>query len=257
MSKFKKFLTLALAIVMTMSLGAPAFADDGPVAKAAITEAKEWGEQTTEIPGSFYTPTLQIQVSETGKLYVNPTKMLVTGVIKDFLDGTANLSYSFENQEIISTPIVVRNDSTDVAVKIAVTQAWASAANDDIVFKDTITASNPTEKEVLLKVAGNGTTPLDVTSVGSDPEKMTFDQTKIIGGTALKAKDNGTWANLETTATVGGCGKATGGDNDSITPSYGFVVVTGDLTETVAGWSKDDAVNITLVMSYVPVTSLT
>lgn len=152
-AKMRKVLTTALAGAMALSLAAPAFADVTPV--RPLTETSE-SSFAVELEGMIYTPTIRVQVSDSGSVYVNPSKSAVAGTMTKALDGTIDLDYSFKGKTLISTPILIRSD-TENALKVSATGTATVPTGSEVKLANAKATTASDGKVVFLQVGGSTT----------------------------------------------------------------------------------------------------
>lgn len=258
--KMKKILSGALASAMALSLTATAFADVTPVRPVVETTESSFA---VELEGMIYTPTIRVQVTETGSVYVNPSKSVVAGTMTKALDGTIDLDYSFTGKTLISTPILIRSD-TENALKVSVSGTAAVPNGSEIKLANARATAEADGKVVFLQVGGS-TTPLgdsdalktvtesdgsktpglDATDIATSTSKGLF----TITGTDTKN------AKLDTAADIAKINAATlnkdaTGKVTTAVPQYGVVVVTGDANSKATGWTESDVVNVNLALTF-------
>lgn len=249
--KLKKIVSGALASALALSLAVPAFAAgtvDRPLAESAESSFE------IELEGMIYTPTIRVQVSETGSVYVNPSESVVAGTVVKALDGKDNLDYSFDGQGVISTPIVIRSD-TDKALTVSATATATVPTTSKIILTKTSTLTTKTDNSVYLTVTGSET-PLGDAATIKTAKGITEASLATPGTNAkLEPAADGKTAELATAIEVAKINKATQvtdpttGKVTSVTPQYGVVAVTG----TAAGkstWTENDVVNVALVLTF-------
>lgn len=263
----KKIASVALAGAMALSLAVPAFAaDPDPVKILAETSESEF---QVELEGMIYTPVIRVQVTETGNVYVNPSKGTVAGTMTKALDGTGSLDYSFDSMGVVSTPILIRSD-TDKALKV---QAKATAtvpktsgitikADKTAVTKDTDT------KDVFLFVTGNPT----ALGNSNDLATVTDTDTNTVTAGLTKDKITSTASTTASKATAvlapGSDGKTAEGTGTEVAkidaadvrkdatgkiaqaiPQYGVVMIAGE-SAGAAKWGESDIVNVSVALTF-------
>lgn len=257
--KAKKVITTALAGVMALSLAVPALAA-GPTPVKPVAETTE-SSFAVELEGMIYTPTIRVQVTESGSVYVNPSKSVVAGTMTKALDGTIDLDYSFAEQSVISTPIVIRSD-TETALKVSATATATVPKTSEIKLADAKATSADDGKVVTLQLGGSsdiGNSDALKTTTASDGTKsggIAFDSVTASTKGKLAAATDGKSAKLETAAEVGHIGAATlnkdqtTGKVTTAVPQYGIVVVTGDANAKATNWKETDVVNVSLALTF-------
>lgn len=254
--KAKKVITTALAGVMALSLAAPAFATTIRV----LPETTE-SEFQVELEGMIYTPTIRVQVTETGSVYVNPSESLVAGTLTKALDGTDNLDYSLDGYGFVSTPILIRSD-TDKALKVSAKVTATVPKTSGVTLADTV-GSTATDKLVKVGVAGSSdalgdssalktTTSNGTTTVGLTEDKLSA--ASGTGATKITAAEGGKSAANASAVEVASINAATqtkdaAGKITNVVPQYGVVVVTGD-SAAKASWTENDIVNVSVALSF-------
>lgn len=259
--KMKKLVGTTLAGVMALSLAVPAFAADDPEPTVKPVAETTESQFSIDLEGLIYTPTIRVQVSDSGSVYVNPAKGVVAGTMAKALDGTANLDYSFADQGVISTPILIRSD-TDQKLSVSVTGTASVPKTSKVVIVDKLTTTNPTAPEVTLTINGNGdaglgtSAALATTTADDGTKTIGLDENKL-EGTAVKMTpaDGGKSATVTKTGKVAMIEKATqkvvDGKVTGVTPQYGVVVVQGTATDpSKITWSETDIVNVNVSLTF-------
>lgn len=261
MKKLKKLLALSLAMIMALSLCTVAFAA-GTVATPLEGAAAE--AQSITMPGELYTPTLKVSVTAGTKTYVNPykTQILLEDVETPVNDTKDKVSYDITGLAIASEPIFIRSDSTDTKIDVMVSKALCVVMKDGAVtsgtegvikFVNTITASNPKEKEAKVYLVGKAIASTEDWADALTVSDIGYSTTAGTGVTAIPALTGGVGAKLEAAGGTKACTieKATSGSSNSVTPSYAVVGITGELSN-VAGYGADDAITSLIVFTFVP-----
>lgn len=268
---FKKIVSGALAAAMVLSLSAPAFATAGTVSRP-LAESTESTYQV-ELEGMIYTPTIRVQVSESGSVYVNPGKSVIAGKMAKALDGTTDLDYSFEELGVVSTPILIRSD-TDSALMVSATATATVPKTSGVVLSGTKPGNTDTEKKVSLYVVGNGATGLgtaaelagrqDTTDADNPVDLPALDGDNAIskaGAAAsssnkssvlLSADEKGVFkATASEAAYINEAAQFKTGDKvTSVTPQYGVVMVAGDTAGACTTWTESDVVNVSVALTF-------
>lgn len=261
--KMKKLACVALAGVMTAALAAPTFA----TTVKPIAETTESSFQV-ELEGMIYTPTIRVQVTESGSVYVNPTGSVVAGSMAKALDGTTNLDYSFEDLTVVSTPILIRSD-TDKNLVVSATATANVPKTSGITLSSTKPTANETEKKVSLYVTGNSTALGTINELkttpanGSTPASGGLSADNAIGGTASASSDSARLLTAEAdgkkavgtaseAATIGAATqtKDAAGKVTSVVPQYGVVMIAGDVGGKATGWTESDIVNVSVALTF-------
>lgn len=257
----KKIVSGALAAMMALSISATAFAADTPTPVKPIAETTESSFQV-ELEGMIYTPTIRVQVSEAGQVYVNPSKSVVAGTMAKALDGTMPLDYSFDGHGVCSTPILIRSD-TDKKLKVSAKVTATVPKTSGVVLADTVSTTG-TDKKVKIQLAGTDnagnsdalktTTANDVTTPGLNDDKL-GNPTNGSQGTKIVVADDGKSAKnaaaIEDVATIGAAtlNKDATGKVTTAVPQYGAIVVVGD-TDGKSDWKETDIVNVSVALSF-------
>lgn len=258
--KMKKVVSAALAGAMALSLSVTAFADD-PTAVKIIPESTE-SEYQVDLEGMIYTPTIRVQVTDSGSVYVNPAQSVVAGTMVKALDGTENLNYSFSDMGVVSTPILIRSD-TDKPLTVNATATATVSKDSKVVLTDATIGTNEMEKKVSLFVTGSSTALgnsaalKDVTGAdGKVTAGLTED--KLESTTATTTNKLTVDADKNTAATakpveVASIDAATqteeGGKATKAVPQYGVVVV-GGASAGKAKWAETDIVNVSVALTF-------
>lgn len=258
--KMKKFACAALAGAMSLSLAAPAFAST-PTPVKPIPETTESSFQV-ELEGMIYTPTIRVQVTESGSVYVNPSKSVVAGTMLKALDGTIDLDYSFAEQTLISTPILIRSD-TESALKVSATATATVPKTSEIKLADAKATTADAGKVVTLQLGGSGTAlgnsdALKTTTAqdGTKSGGLSMDGVAAVTKAKLVAGTDGKSAKLETATEVAVIEAATlnkdqtTGKVTTAVPQYGAVVVTGTANDKATNWKETDIVNVSLALTF-------
>lgn len=272
--KMKKILTTALAGAMALSLAAPAFAatTTGTVSRP-LAESSESTFQV-ELEGMIYTPTIRVQVTESGSVYVNPSASIVAGTMTKALDAKDNLEYSFKNQTVVSTPILIRSD-TDKALMVSATATATVPKTSGVVLAGATTGlSTATDKKVCLLVTGNGGTGLgdaatlqgrqdttggtavnlpeldsDNAIAGGAPSSSNKEAAYLVadpaGGTSFKGTAAEAAKINAATQFTDSTGKVT-----SVTPQYGVVMISGETAGRCTTWAETDIVNVSVALTF-------
>ena len=209
----------------------------------------------------IYTPTIRVQVTESGSVYVNPSKSIVAGTMTKALDGSIDLEYSFAEQTLVSTPILIRSD-TETALKVSATATATVPKTSEIKLADAKGTTADAGKVVTLQLAGSsdiGNSDTLKTTTAQDGTKsggLAFDNVTASSKGKLSAAADGKSAKLETAAEVGHIAAATlnkdtsTGKVTTAVPQYGVVVVTGAANEKATNWKETDIVNVSLALTF-------
>lgn len=259
--KMRKLVSGAMATVMAMSLAVPAFAA-APDPVKILPESTEASFEV-ELEGSVYVPTIRVQVTQTGNVYVNPSQSLVEGKLIKALDGTTDLEYSFAGDtsnsvSLVSTPILIRND-TDKKLAVTAKATATVPTGSDITLVNAKPGTTVTDKQAYLYVSGNAT------SLGNSNEvktsKVTLDNClasspstdcKLVPATGGKSATNTGDVVASIDAATHGTPDATG-KVTTATPEYGAVIVAGSVTspaKVATPWTENDIVNVTVALSF-------
>ena len=264
--KMKKITCAAVASAMALSMSVPALAAVTPV--KPLVETTESSFQV-ELEGMTYTPTIRVQVTESGSVYVNPSKSAVAGTMTKALDGTIDLDYSFAGQTLISTPILIRSDTAN-ALTVSATATATVPKTSGVKLADAKATTADEGKVVTLQLGGNSADGLGdsdalktTTTPGAnqgDPDTVTvgLDMTKVplVTKAKLTAGTDGKSAKLETAtpvATIGAATLNTDPTTKKVTtavPQYGAIVVGGDANSKATGWTESDVVNVSLALTF-------
>lgn len=263
--KMRKLVSGAMATVMAMSLAVPAFAASSTPAPTPVKILPESSEASfeVELEGSIYVPTIRVQVTQSGNVYVNPSQSLVEGKLTKALDGTTDLEYSLagdstNNVSLVSTPILIRND-TDKALTVSAKATATVPTGSDITLVGSKPGTTVTDKQAYIYVSGNGT------SLGNSNEvkasKVTLNnclesspstECKLVpasgGKSATNAGDVVSNIDAATHGTPDSTGKVT-----TVTPEYGAVIVAGSVTspsKVTEAWAETDVVNVTVALTF-------
>lgn len=260
--KMRKLVSGAMATVMAMALAVPAFAASAPTPVKILPESTEASFEV-ELEGSVYVPTIRVQVTQTGNVYVNPSQSLVEGKLLKALDGTTDLEYSLagdstNNVSLVSTPILIRSD-TDKALAVSAKATATVPTGSDITLVNAKPSTNIDEKQAYIYVSGSAT------SLGNSNEvkasKVTLDNClasspstgcKLVPASGGKSATNtgDVVANIDaaTLGTPDSTGKVT-----TVTPEYGAVIVAGSVTaanKVAEPWTEADIVNVTVALTF-------
>lgn len=258
--KMRKVLTTALAGAMALSLAAPAFADVTPV--RPLTETSE-SSFAVELEGMIYTPTIRVQVSDSGSVYVNPSKSAVAGTMTKALDGTIDLDYSFKGKTLISTPILIRSD-TENALKVSATGTATVPTGSEVKLANAKATTASEGKVVFLQVGGSTTALGDSDALKTVTESDGTKTPGITESNIATSTSKGVFsitgtdtkkAALTTATEVAKIDAATlnrdsTGRVSTAVPQYGVVAVTGDANKDATGWTESDVVNVTLALTF-------
>lgn len=259
--KMRKLVSGVMAGVMALALAVPAFAS-APTPVKILPESSEASVEV-ELEGSVYVPTIRVQVTQTGNVYVNPSQSLVEGKLTKALDGTTDLEYSLagdstNNVSLVSTPILIRSD-TDKALTVSAKATATVPTSSGITLVDSKPGTSVTDKQAYIYVSGNGT------SLGNSNEikasKVTLDnclESSPATGCKLVAADNGKTA-TNPGAVVSNIDAATPSAPDAtgkvttVIPEYGAVIVAGSVTspsKVATPWTENDIVNVTVALTF-------
>lgn len=270
--KMKKLISGVMAGVMALALAVPAFATAGTVNRPLAESTESTFE--VELEGLIYTPTIRVQVTDSGSVYVNPSESVVAGVLTKALDGTTDLDYSFEDLTVVSTPILIRSD-TDKALTVSATATAKVPTTSGITLSATKPGSTETAKKVSLYVTGNGSTELgdaaalagrqDTTDANNPVDLPALDADNAIAGAGAAASNNNTTSVLLAEDATTHVWKATASEASSIaaadqfktgdkvtsvTPQYGVVMIAGDVAPKCNTWTENDVVNVTVALTF-------
>lgn len=272
----KKIVSGVLAVALVLSLTVCAFAtESAPTPVKVLAETSE-SEFNVELEGMIYTPTIRVQVTESGNVYVNPTGSVIAGSLTKALDGSTNLDYSFTcttgnstskkvSVGIASTPILIRSD-TDKALNVSA----SATANVPKSSGITLVAADPasaegTDKQAYLFVSGNKTalgdssvlqtTEEDGVVTPGITEKNSGLDGKGLGKAELSnigSDKKSATAESAKVATIGAAtqNKDTTGKVTTAVPQYGVVVVGGNVNPNATGWTENDIVNVTVALTF-------
>ena len=223
----KKFVSLALALVMVLALSIPAFASD-----TSKTVDAPGGTATTNVAATINELTVKVTVPTTGEVIVNPYKMAVT--VGEGDDAAENKA------QIIAAPLAIVSES-DIALSVDVTVSAKAAKGSGVVFATApiSTATKvPTTKSVFMY--------LDA--------KVVDDEAAAAAATAAAYdKTSKTQVAVSTSAvTKAGILTLPAGTEDAA--SVGAVVLAGDAVEAPAtSWTESDTFDVTIVFSFNPI----
>lgn len=277
----KKIVSGALAAMMALSISATAFAAD-PSPVKILGESTE-SSFSIDLEGMIYTPTIRVQVTQAGSVYVNPTGSAIEGTMTKALDGTVDLDYSFactDNGAVVasvaSTPILVRSDTDKKLMVSATATATVPKSSGIELVAAKPTASEDAGKEVYLYVTGNAETPLGNSSaLATTPASentpavpgLNKDKINLTSSTAASTSAAGVVkvdkvADDKKTATTTKAGKvalinaatqtkdATTGKVTQAVPQYGAVVVAGHVNTKNTDWKESDIVNVNVALTF-------
>ncbi len=278
--KTKKMLSLALSSAMALSMSAPAFAA-GPSSTASrttnILEEAEASAFEVALDGSVFVPTIRVQVSDTGSLYVNPSKGAIKGKITGVLataSDPADLSYQFEGLGVASTPVLIRSDTdADLAVSATVTATTGRRAN--MTISATAPTNTETAKKVYMYVTGSELGAYDPTASGGSAFKGSMDETGFsepggnnvtagedyaiiaASGTAVTASKvceitAATFEDkLDADGNAYGSSDTPDGVMDTVVPTYAAIMIQGDATaKPTEAWTESDTVSATVALTF-------
>ena len=245
--KMKRIPATALTGAMALSMATTAFAAAGSVNRP-LAETTESTFQV-ELEGMIYTPTIRVQVTESGSVYVNPSQSVIAGTMTKALDGVDNLEYSFEDQSVVSTPILIRSD-TDKDLMVSATATATVPKTSGVTLVDKKTMTSITDKEIYLVVTGNASTSLgtaaelkgrqDTTDPANPVALAAQADGKTFKGTAAEA------ATIDAAVQV----KDSAGKITSVTPEYGVVMITGETAGKCNTWTESDIVNVSVALTF-------
>lgn len=272
--KHKKLLSAVLACALALSLAAPAFAA-GAASSNTYKETDPSSRTSYEIDldGQFYSPTVRVVVTYAGsKLYVNPTKGLITGVFKDALkdafDGSAtgaptsldayytlNKETTGDNQinsrGIISTPILIRSD-TAMALNVYATGTVKVPDLSEIELVADATASEvtgTTKKAASLEIGGSTNISVDTladpdTGIKDSNYKFPTQFVIVQGESGAPVKQ----AKIENPVLVASVSAV---DPDDKASNFTMVQARGDLNSNDGVvWKENDTVDMSLVLTF-------
>lgn len=277
----KKIISGALAAMMALSISATAFATDAdptPTPVKPIAETTESSFQV-ELEGMIYTPTIRVQVTEAGNVYVNPTGSTIAGTMTKALDGTTNLDYSFAcatgsstktiKAGVASTPVLIRSDTDQkLDVYATATATVPKTSGITLVAADPASATAADGKQVYLYVGGNknglGDSSGLKTVVDPDDNSVTPGLTETnagLYGTGAQKVDLDDIGTDKKTASTTSSGKVTSIDAATqnkdaagkvltAVPQYGAVVVGGMVNPNATGWGESDVVNVSVALTF-------
>ena len=217
--KTKKFLSLLLAMVMTLALAVPALAADTDL------------EQSTEITGTTQAPTIKITVPSTGSVIVNPYKMEVT------------LGSDKKTDQIVGAVQYIENAS-DVALKVSAEVTGKPAGNLAFATATTQGTKAVTTNSVFMYFE------MEVTDDSStEPTWGTYDSksTKqiLVGAKAVKKADMVTLA-------------AGDGTDAASTGGYAAFHLAGDAASApTTAWTGADKADVSIAFTFTPTATAT
>lgn len=259
--KMRKLISGVMAGVMALAMAVPAFAS-APDPVKILPESTEASFEV-ELEGSVYVPTIRVQVTQTGNVYVNPSQSLVEGKLTKALDGTTDLEYSFagdtsNNVSLVSTPILIRND-TDKALAVTAKATATVPTGSEITLVNAKPGTTVTDKQAYLYVSGNATSLGNSNAVKAS--KVTLDNClassptsdcKLVAATGGKSATNTGDVVSNIAAATFGPADATGKVTTAV-PQYGAVIVAGSVTspsKVATPWTENDIVNVTVALTF-------
>lgn len=249
--KIKKLISTALAGAIALSLAAPAFA------AAERIEESQASSYEIELSGMIYTPTIRVLVTPGESLYVNPTGGAVAGTIEDGLYEGANLPFEYgtRNDTILSSPILIRSD-TETQIDIYATATATVPEGSGLTLVDESDDISGTAKQAYLTIGGS----MDLETAELTENGITNDSLSSKSKGALKlptggSDPDGKTAELTTAtkvAQIAAADYSASDDEDGATnkSTYGIVVVAGGVNTDAVGWSEEDVVDITLILTF-------
>lgn len=220
--KVKQLAALGMGSLLALSMGVPAFAASAP---------------TTKIKASCKLPEVRVSVPTTGKVYINPFKMKISGKIGGEDD----------EEQIISVPSGIANLS-EVPIEVNVTVTGTVKSGSDMTLSTTSTyGSKTTAKKAFVFFQMQVANPKDVENNYAD---VSWDggynpKTHVLVTTAGK-----TMKNIVTLA-------AAKEDGSIAEEGVGAFRLSGD---TVANpknpWNSKDGLNVNIAFTFTPVSIL-
>ena len=261
---FKKIVSGALAAAMVLSVSATAFAADTPAAPSPVKVLAETteSEYQVELEGMIYTPTIRVQVTQSGQVYVNPANSVISGTMSKALDGTENLDYSYGGESndtsytVASTPILIRSD-TDKKLKVSATVNATVPKTSGVVLTDATVSSTGTDKQVKLTLAGTSTElgHSNAIKAAGGLKQANFTQASTGTGEKIAAATDGKSAANTKAVEVAVISAATVNVDPTTkkattaVPQYGAVVVNGSSAKS-AKWTENDIVNVSVSLTF-------
>ncbi len=128
--KSKKILSSALALVMSLSLAVPAFADSSSA-----------DPNTTEIDGTYQAVVIDVKVPSIGKAFINPYGLDIS-VPQDVSDDTNTNETVISGQQIVTAPMSIQNRTAmDLQVNATVTGAVTALSDANAIPMKLATAT--------------------------------------------------------------------------------------------------------------------
>lgn len=192
----KKLLSLVMAIAMTLSLAAPAFAASNALFYQRETDAEKLKltDQTVTIEALTFVPTISLAmpVPPTNPLVLNPYKLSFTGNSKI---GTMNVNAADATAQVICPIYTIENKSNAVLkfdVSATTTPAGTLALKDDVIGLDAST----TDAHVVLVFSKTEQTAAEIAGYGQNSSSQIFFKEDVPPGVALDRFDEGKYETI-------------------------------------------------------------
>lgn len=260
--KLRNVLSLSLAAVAALSVGTTAAFASTATGNAILAEATK-GPETRTLTSRAYSPTIRVQVRGLNRVYVNPTKAMITETLVNVLDASAadgetkDVKYSTAaGQGVVSTPIFIRSD-TNQPLEV---NATVTLSSNTITITDNATPA-PTGKEAKVQIDGcvNSKTADEIRALMAEADTKTLDLATFLDGTAQPIKAaastlEGQGATPAVPQLVNSVAKLTAVTPNSegyYVPQYTALMLTGDVSATPeTPWSATDTITARVVLTF-------
>jgi hypothetical protein len=159
----KKIASLVLALAMTTTLAVPAFADGdtdaGEKKEETSSTAKEYA---TQVDATYQDITIDVTVPTTGTAVINPY-----GLPYALKDSKSAEIGKVSGQQIVTQPLYISNNSTDVAFDVNATVTTTTSKDLTLATKTT-SGTKSTSKEAFVYLEMEPSTFAGKTQVDAD-----------------------------------------------------------------------------------------
>lgn len=226
----KKMTALLLAVVMSLSLAATAFAVDATISDAAKGA-------NVKVTGTTTVPTIKLVVPSSAAVVLNPYAMKLNSDLSGAVDTSGTV------QSKVISPVYFIQNQSNIDIKVGVT---ATGTATGVTFaKASVAAVENKDKQAFVQMVMKGIEKDDYDGHASTPVTLDPDADKklVLAATAasLKADDQITL--------VAGDGTALAASGNAVL-AFQFQ---GDTSKTpITPWSNKDVVGATLAFTFAP-----
>jgi hypothetical protein len=245
----KKLLSLALAATMAASLAVPAFA-------AETTEST--GEKTTntalKIDGFYQATPVSVVVPESGKVIINPYALPCEIVAKT----TDAAAIKVENQQIVTTPMAIKNKS-EVALNVNVSYTAKTSGSLTLATAPISDVTTDTKNDAFVYLVIEETELTDDSTIDStyaSQEWTAYSTGSDAPKNILALKSTTTAISATKLATLAKPDLTDDGDFSAYTAgSIAFVSLKGSCAQSPkTAWTVKDGLTVNLAFTFTPAT---